>query len=109
MSSDKTSLRNYLIKNDAYVNVFFRHIRAEIKAVDENKVLSEKKIKTLTNDQEDLCTHLEKLKKNFRNEQKKTTDQLEKLRKKMKNQFLQMMTAINNKNFELSQAWETYI
>ena len=101
--SDQAPPRNYLIKNDAYEDVFPRRSRAAISAVDESSALPEKEIKTLTNGQEDLRTRLDKLEKDFKDEQKKSADWQDTFGKKMDTKFAEVIAAITNLNSGSSQ------
>lgn len=118
--SDQAPPRNYLIKNDAYADAFPRRARAgiravaeiralpekEIKAVDGVRALPEKEIKTLTDDQIQLSTRLDKLEKDFKEEQKNSADRLNTIEKKMDTQFKDLMAAITNLRSGPSQGQE---
>jgi len=82
------------MKNKAYVSVFFEHIRARIRADNENRALLEKEIKTLTDDQEELCTQLNKLEKKIKKKQQILSDQLVSLTADMNEKFDSIMNIL---------------
>lgn len=94
--SDEASSKKILMKNKAYISVFFEHIRARIRVDDENKALLKKEIKTLTDDQEELHTQLNKL------EQQILSDQLVSLTADMNEKFDSIMNILKRITSESS-------